>query len=102
MVYDKIEDLLVPEPAGRLAVDFQGRRLKEQQVAAIFQGGHVGVERLPVVAHQRYPAGGRELPWDIASLQGRSRALPGERLGRFRLAQGLEPWRRSGGRWAIA
>jgi hypothetical protein len=37
-----------PGPASRLAVNFQGAWLEEQQVAAIFQGGRVGVERLPI------------------------------------------------------
>src|SRR5262249_36287017 len=90
VVRDKIEDRLIPNPPRRLAVDFHRRRLEEQQMAAVFQGGHVSIECVPVVTHQRYPAAGGELPRDVVSLQGRSRALPRERFGHFRLAHGLE------------
>ena len=33
---------------GRLAVDFQRGRFEEEDVAAVFQGGHVGIERFPL------------------------------------------------------
>jgi hypothetical protein len=36
VIGDKIKNLLIPEPPSRLAVNFQRRRLKEQQVTAIF------------------------------------------------------------------
>src|ERR1700687_3955558 len=87
---NKIKDLLIPEPPGRLEMDFLGRWLEEQQVAAIFQGGHVGVKRLPGVAHQRHPTGGSELSRDTAALQGRGIALPEQRFRPFRLTEGLE------------
>jgi hypothetical protein len=34
LVGDAVEDLLIPEPAGGLAVDFQGRRLEDQDMTA--------------------------------------------------------------------
>jgi hypothetical protein len=40
--------------------------LKEEDMAAVFQSGHVGIERLPVVADQRQPAGSSELLWYVA------------------------------------
>src|SRR5216683_6493165 len=90
MIGDKVKDLLVPEPACRLAVNFQGTRLEDQQVAAIFQSGHVVVERLPIIPYQDDSAGRGELSGDAALSQGRSRRLPGYGFRSFRLAQGLE------------
>src|SRR5713101_2825180 len=90
MIGDKVKDFLIPEPAGCLAMDLQRTRLEEQQVAAIFQGRHVVVERLPIIANQDDSAGGGELSGDTALAQGRSRRLPGYRLGPFRLAQSFE------------
>src|SRR6266581_426111 len=90
MVGDKVKDLLVPKPAGCLAMDLQRTRLEEQQVAAIFQGGHVLVERLPIIPYQDDSAGGGELSGDAALSQGRSCRLPGYGFRLFRLAQGLE------------
>jgi hypothetical protein len=59
-------------------------------MAAIFQGGHVGVERLPGVAHQRHAAGGGELARDATALQGRGIALPRQRFCPFRLTERFE------------
>ena len=73
-----------------MAVDFHGGRLKEQHVAAVFQGGHVGVERAPGVADQDHAARGGKLPRDVAAHQSGRLAQPAQRFGRFRLAQGLE------------
>ena len=58
---DEVENLLVPKPTRRLAVHFQGRRLEEEDMAAVFQSSHIGVERLPVIADERQPASGGEL-----------------------------------------
>src|SRR5260370_33607589 len=90
MIGDKIKELLVPEPAGCLAMDLQRTRLEDQQVAAIFQGGHVVVERLPIIPDQDDSAGGGELSGDVALSQGRSCRLPGYGFRSFRLTQGLE------------
>jgi hypothetical protein len=87
---DAVEDLLVPEPAGRLAVDLQRRRLEDEHVTAIFESSHVGVERLPVVAYQRQPTGGGELSWDALAVQDRRGRVPAQGLGSFGLAEGLE------------
>ena len=67
MIGDEIKYLLIPEPPSRLAMNFQRGRFKEQQVAAVFQGSHISVKRLPVIAYQRYSAGGGELPGDARS-----------------------------------
>jgi hypothetical protein len=42
-------------------------------VRKIFQGGHVGVERLPVIAYQGHPAGGGKLAGDALPLVNRPR-----------------------------
>src|SRR5712692_4857660 len=90
VVTHKVKNLLIPKPAGCLAMDLLRTRLEEQQVAAIFQGRHVMVERLPIIADQDDSAGSGELSGDTALAQGRSRRLPGYRLGPFRLAQSFE------------
>src|SRR5260370_39789139 len=90
MLGDKGKDFLVREPACRLAVNFQGTRLEDQQVAAILQGGHVLVECLPLIPYQDDSAGRGELSGDAALTQGRSCRLPGYGFRSFRLAQGLE------------
>src|SRR5882672_3145828 len=90
MICDKVKDLLIPEPAGCLAVDLQRARLKDQQVAAIFQGGHVIVERLPIIPYQDDSAGRGELSGDAALTQSRSCRLPGYGFRSFRLAQSFE------------
>src|SRR5262249_18993867 len=86
VVGDKVEYLRIPEPAGRLSVDFERCGLEEKQMAAIFQGRHVGVKRLPGVTHERHPTGSCKLPWDAAPVQGWGLGLPSERLSFFRLA----------------
>src|SRR6266550_5314365 len=90
LVGDEVKNLLVPEPASRLAVNFQGTRLEDQQVTSIFQGGHVVVERLPIIPYQDDSAGRGELSRDAALTQGWSCRLPGYGFRSFRLAQGLE------------
>src|SRR5229473_5736452 len=90
MIGDKVKDFLVPESACRLAVNFQGTRLEDQQVASIFQGGHVVVECLPIIPYQDDSAGRGELSGDAALTQGRSCRLPGYGFRSFRLAQSLE------------
>src|SRR6266851_6605609 len=90
MPRDEVEDLLIPKPRGRLAVDFQRGRLKEEDVAAVFQGSDIGIKRFPVVAHQRYPAGGGELRGHTPTLQDRRRRVPIQGLPRFGLTQGLQ------------
>src|SRR5229473_6062838 len=59
-------------------------------MAAIFQGDHIGVERLPSIAHQHYSTGGSELPRDAATLQGRGITLPRQRFRSLRLAECFE------------
>src|SRR6266478_4666848 len=90
MIGDKVKDFLIPKPAACLAVDLQGTRLEDQQVAAIFQGGHVLVERLPIIPYQDDSAGRGELSGDAALTQGWSCRLPGYGFRSFRLAQSLE------------
>jgi hypothetical protein len=59
-------------------------------MAAILQGGHIGVERLPGVAHQHHSTAAGELAWDAAALQGRGITLPRQRFRPFRLPQRFE------------
>src|SRR5262249_29351472 len=87
---DEVEKPLVPKPTRRLPVHFQDRRLEEENMAAVLQGSHVGIERLPVIADQRQPAGGSELLRHVAQLQDRCRGVPAQRLDRLTLAQGLQ------------
>src|SRR5260370_9270003 len=77
---DKIKYLLIPKPTSCLAMTLQGAGFEDQEMAAIFEGGHVGVERLPSVAHQDHSAGRGELTRDATPLQGRGIAQPGQRF----------------------
>ena len=87
---DEVKDLLVPKPTGRLAVHFQSCGLEEQDMAAVLQGSHVGVERLPVVADQRQAAVGSELWRHVAQFQEGSQRMPAQGLHRLGLAQSLQ------------
>ena len=71
----EIENVLVPEPAGRLTMDFERAGGELQAMAAVFQGSHIRVQRLPLVGNDGHPAGRGELPMDaVACRHGR---LPG-------------------------
>ena len=86
----EVENLLIPKPTRSLAMHFQGRRLEEEDMAAVLQGSHVGVERFPVVADQRQPTGSSELLGYLAQLQDRCQRVPAQGLDRLGLAQGLQ------------
>src|SRR5260370_17235425 len=88
VIGDEVKYLFIPEPAGGMAMDFPRRRLKDEHMTAVFQGGHVGVEGLPVIAHQRHPVGGRELVWNALAVQDTASRLP---TARFALLPSAPP-----------
>src|SRR5262249_56086485 len=87
---DEGEDLLVPKPTGCLAMDFERRRFEDQDMAAVFQGGYVGIERLPVVADQGHVTARRKLCRNVTSLENRRGGVPAQNLGRFALTESLQ------------
>src|SRR5688572_16028288 len=83
----EIEDLLVPEPGRGLVVDLPSARLKNEEMAAVFQSSDVGVQRLPFVGDERNFAGGRELAGDFEPLKRSRIGMPVDTLDDFRLAK---------------
>src|SRR5713226_3917061 len=59
-------------------------------MSAVFEGGHVGVEGLPVVAHQGHSAGGGKSARDALAMQDTGGRVPTERFGLLRLGHALE------------
>src|SRR5216683_2220525 len=90
VVGHEIKYLRIPKPAGRVAVDLQRSRLEDEHMATVFQGGHVGVEGLPVVAHQGHSAGGGKSARDALAMQDTGGCVPTERFGLLRLGHALE------------
>ena len=81
-----IKDLLVPEPADGLAMNFQSTRSELQAVPAVFQGSHVGIQRGPLVGNNRDSTRGCKLARD-ARVARSCRRLPRHGLDRIGLAQ---------------
>jgi hypothetical protein len=86
---DEVEYFLVPKPPRGLLMDFESRRLKDDEMAAILEGGDISVAGPPAVAKDGDATAGAELTWDGAALESASFGMPGDRFGRIGLRQAL-------------
>src|SRR5262249_15863888 len=82
----KIKDFLVPKPTGSLAVDFEGARIKVQEMGAVFEGRDVRVRGFPVVGNDDQPAGGRKFVRNAPDFQRARVGQPRERFYELCLA----------------
>src|SRR5216683_1607950 len=86
----EVENLLIPKPSSGPAMHFQRRRLEQQHMAAVLQGGHVGIERLPVIANHCDATLGGELQRNPLTLEDRCRRMPTQCFGWFGLTKCLQ------------
>ena len=70
-------------------MDFESRRLKDDEMAAILEGGDISVAGPPAVAKDGNATAGAELTWDGVCWRARF-GMPGDRFGRIGLRQALE------------
>lgn len=86
----EIEQLQVPKPTRRLSVNLQGARSECQTMAAVLQGGHIRVQRFPLVSKDGDPAGRRKTRRYLQARARRYLRMPGHAFDGIGLAQRFE------------